>query len=287
MADYDEPMISADTLRERWQSSALSVAQDTWVAVALDGELEGYAELLHDSSTQLTPSIYLAREHQRKDIGAHLLQLAETRASLCTTGASSVTLIGRASEHNPIGKQVFEDAGYAHRLAFLMMERVMTEPPEAAQWAPGIAVREFVLGQDEQATYLADEESSEDKGYHTPLTFGEWAKRMSLSSAEFDPTLWFLACSQDKVVGVALNFYSQATHTGWVDHLGVRQQWRNRGIGKALLLHSFGEFHRRGVERVRLSVDSNSLTNAPRLYERAGMRTIQQYHIYKKEVDVA
>ena len=110
---------------------------------------------------------------------------------------------------------------------------------------------------------------------------------MSLSAAEFDPALWFLACSQDEIVGVALSFYSQATHTGWIDHLGVRQQWRNKGIGKALLLHSFGDFHRRGIDRVRLSVDSKSLTNAPRLYERAGMRTVQQYHIYKKEIAVA
>jgi hypothetical protein len=32
-------------------------------------------------------------------------------------------------------------------------------------------------------------------------------------------------------------------------------------------------------------VDSKSLTNAPRLYESIGMQTIQQYHIYRKEID--
>ena len=287
MAGYGEPMIAADTLRERWQSSDLDVAQDTWVAVAPDGTLAGYAELWHDSSIQLTPSVYLAREYQRMDIGAHLLQLAEARASSIDTDTPSIALIGRTSEQDRIGKQVFEGAGYALRLSFLMMERVMTEPPEPAQWAPGITARTFVSGQDEKATYLADEEASEDKGYHTPMTFEEWAKRMSLDTAEFDPTLWFLACGGGAIAGVALNFYSWATRTGWIDHLGVRRQWRNKGIGKALLLHSFGEFHRRGIDRVRLSVDSKSLTNAPRLYERAGMRTVQQYHIYKKEIALA
>ena len=284
MADYGEPMISADTLRETWQSSGLDLTQDTWVALASDGKLAGYAELQHYSSTQLAPSVYLAREHPCKDIGAHLLHLAETRASCCNTDASSVALIGRTSEHNQTGKQIFEGAGYALRLSFLMMERVMTEAPEPAQGTPDITVRTFVPGQDEQATYLADEEASEDKGYHTLLTFEEWAKRMSLNAAEFDPTLWFLACSGDEIAGVALSFYSRPSHTGWIDHLGVRRQWRNKGIGKALLLHSCGEFHRRGICRVRLSVDSKSLTSAPRLYERVGMRTIQQYHIYKKEI---
>jgi GNAT superfamily N-acetyltransferase len=287
MAGYGEPMLSADNLHKLWQSSNLDLAQDTWVAIAPDGKLAGYAELQHYSPAQLASSVYLASAHQRKDIGAHLLHLAETRASSCNTAASSVALISKVSEHNQTGKQIFEDAGYVLRLSFLMMERATTKPPEPTQWAPGITVRTFLSGQDEQVTYRADEEASEDKGYHTPLTFEEWAKRMSLNTAEFDPTLWFLACSEDEIAGVALNFYSRATHTGWIDHLGVRRPWRNKGIGKALLLHSFGEFHRRGIDRFRLSVDSQSLTNAPRLYERVGMHTIQQYHIYKKELTVS
>lgn len=282
MAGYGEPMISADNLRELWQSSNLDLAQDTWVAFAPDGQLAGYAELQHDSPTQFTPSVYLVSAYQRKDIGAHLLQLAETRASSSNPGASSVALIGRASEYNQIGKQTFEDAGYALRLSFLIMERVMTAPPEPAQWTPGITVRTFITGRDEPATYQADEEAADDKGYHLPLTFADWAKRMSLDTAEFDPTLWFLAGSEDEIAGVALNFYSPTTHTGWIDHLGVRRQWRNKGIGQALLLHTFAEFYRRGIYRLRLSVDSKSLTNAPRLYERASMGIIQQYHIYKK-----
>jgi hypothetical protein len=53
-----------------------------------------------------------------------------------------------------------------------------------------------------------------------------------------------------------------------------------------LLLHTFSEFYRRGVPRVKLSVDAKSLTRAPRLYQNVGMSTVQQYHIYKKELRV-
>ena len=106
---------------------------------------------------------------------------------------------------------------------------------------------------------------------------------MSLHQETFDPTLWFLASSKDEIVGVALNLYSPETDTGWVDHLGVLRHWRKRGVGTALLRHSLGEFYRRGIRRVRLSVDAKSLTDAPRLYERAGMQTVQRYHIYTKE----
>jgi len=34
---------------------------------------------------------------------------------------------------------------------------------------------------------------------------------------------------------------------GLIDVLGVRPAWRRRGIGRALLLHAFGAFSRRGV----------------------------------------
>jgi len=109
---------------------------------------------------------------------------------------------------------------------------------------------------------------------------------MGMDRESFDPSLWFLALQGNEIVGLVLNVYAHETNTGWVDHLGVRPAWRNKGIGKSLLLHAFGEFHRRGVRRVRLSVDSKSLTGAPRLYQSAGMKTIQKYRIYKKELQM-
>jgi len=42
--------------------------------------------------------------------------------------------------------------------------------------------------------------------------------------------------------------------------------------------------YRRGIPKIKLSVDSKSLTHAPRLYESVGMKTVQQYHIYRKEI---
>jgi ribosomal protein S18 acetylase RimI-like enzyme len=52
----------------------------------------------------------------------------------------------------------------------------------------------------------------------------------------------------------------------------------------ALLLHSFGEFYRRGIHKVALGVDAQSLTGATRLYERAGMHIVRQYARYEKEL---
>lgn len=284
LANYDEPMISAEYLRETWESPDFDLGSDTWLVTAPNGGVAAYATLQNQARTRFHPVIYVAATYQNAGIDAYLLRLIERRAASMGAAHARLILTARVGECNLAAKRLFERTGYVSNPSFLVMETVLSGPLRPVQWPDGITVRTFVPGQDEQATYRADEEASQDKGYHAPMTFEAWAKRMSLHGKLFDPALWFLAWSGDQVAGVALNFYSEDTHTGWVDHLGVRRRWRRQGLGRALLLHSFDAFYRRGVQRVRLSVDSQSLTNASRLYERAGMRTVQQYHVYSKEL---
>lgn len=71
---------------------------------------------------------------------------------------------------------------------------------------------------------------------------------------------------------------------GWVSQLCVRKPWRQQGLGMALLLTAFNEFYRRGKKRAGLGVDATSLTNATRLYEKAGMHVTQKYNTYELEL---
>ena len=98
----------------------------------------------------------------------------------------------------------------------------------------------------------------------------------------FDPGLWFLAMDGDEPAGAALCIASDGL--GWVDVLAVRRPWRGRGLGLALLRHAAGEFHRRECQKYALAVDSESLTGATRLYERAGMRAVHTYAGWLKEL---
>ena len=63
---------------------------------------------------------------------------------------------------------------------------------------------------------------------------------------------------------------------GWVSTLGVRRPWRRRGLALAILHASFRLLAARGKARVGLGVDSQSLTGATRLYEKAGMRVVRE-----------
>jgi len=272
--DYGEELMTIEGLQKSWENLDLEAVTCTAYA---DGKLAGYAALLEGDS----PYIYLA-DRGNVDLAFQLLTILEEKAVVHKT--EKVKLFTKISEKNNTLLQLFASNGYKSNLSFIIMQLEMNEPPPTPQWPEGIAVRPFIRGQDEQATYQADEEAAEDKGYHDPFSYEGWAKRMGMDRESFDPGLWFLACDGNEIAGVALNVYGKETNIGWVDHLSVRRAWRRKGIGRALVLHSFGEFHRRGIRRVKLSVDSKSLTNAPRLYELLGMQTAEQYHIYTKEI---
>ena len=114
------------------------------------------------------------------------------------------------------------------------------------------------------------------------MTFEEWKSWYYLDQEQFDPTLWFLASAGNELVGVALN--RSARDKGEILHLGVRRSWRHKGLGMALLLLTFATFMQREIYTISLSVDTQSLTGANRLYERAGMSVTDQYHTYEKRV---
>ena len=107
-------------------------------------------------------------------------------------------------------------------------------------------------------------------------------KHRDIESDKFDPSLWFIAWDGNQIAGYALN--RDRNGNSWVGTLGVRRPWRKRGLGLALLYHSFGEFYRRGKRTISLGVDAANPTGATRLYQKAGMHVAAEYVTYEKEL---
>ena len=97
----------------------------------------------------------------------------------------------------------------------------------------------------------------------------------------FKPDLWFLAMDGEEIAGACLCFPYDTD--GWVRQLGVAPRWRRRGLGSALLRHTFIEFQNRGFERVGLAVEGDNL-KAFAVYERVGMKPLRQYDEYMKVI---
>ena len=96
--------------------------------------------------------------------------------------------------------------------------------------------------------------------------------------------MWFVARKDDELVGYAIcepSIAGDATRA-YVAGFGVRAAYRKRGIGLALLHHAFRILKERGRTAVELDMDSENLTGASRVYERAGMVPTRQMILYEK-----
>ena len=110
-------------------------------------------------------------------------------------------------------------------------------------------------------------------------SFDRWVEEQS-STPSYDPSLWLLAKDGTELVGVlTANTWGDR---GCVSHLGVLAHYRRRGIGAALLRHSFATFASRGVRRIVLNVDTDNPTGATTLYEHVGMRVGKRWDMWER-----
>jgi mycothiol synthase len=175
-----------------------------------------------------------------------------------------------------------EQRGYKpFRHSFRMQIEFDAELPTPV-WPEGLAVRTFVPGEDDEAVYEASDAAFVDHFEHARQPYESW--RGWVFGESFDPSLWFLAVDGEEIAGVSLCRGEGGAdgELGWVNTLGVRPAWRRRGLGRALLLHSFAEFRARGKRGAGLGVDALNPTGAVGLYEGAGMHVARRYDQYAK-----
>lgn len=182
---------------------------------------------------------------------------------------------------NAAAVPLFRNLGYREVRHFFQMRIDFEQPPEPP--SPPSPLRLTPFEADDARAFHAtlNEAFAEEWGWHA-LPFEEWRERR-LEADDTDLSLWFVARDGDEIAGVA-RCETRRDGGGWVGALGVRKPWRRRGVGRALLLHAFGEFARRGASYVGLGVDAENPTGATRLYEGAGMRVIKEDVVYEKEL---
>ena len=282
-----------DAILDEWQASGADIAEDVRLVFTPIGELVGYIEVWNNRKSFAHLELWgrLDPNYEDLGIGTWMLQWAEQRA---LQALPNVPAELRFAPHVGTYRQavkaqkLFEDLGYQHiRSTYHMLIEMDTLVP-AAQFPKGIVLRTYNPETDAEAVYRAETEAFRDHFGFVEEPFEEGFKRWKHSREHegFDPTLYFLAMDDDEIAGVCIcrpeSFYDP--NRGWIRSLGVRRPWRKRGIGLALLRHSFNEFYRRGQRKVGLGVDAQNLTGALRLYEGAGMRVDQAYDHYEKEL---
>lgn len=285
-ADGDTAVaVTADELKHEWETPGFDLAQDAFVVQTSDGRIVGFEEFNngHEHAILHTDG-YVHPDFKGRGIGTTLLRMIEQRACQEMKLAAAdvrVVLHSLTDVHDLVGLELYRNEGYQPLRYHWRMEIVLNEPPAEPKFPAGIELRPFIKGEHDVPVWQAQNEAFRDHWGSHEVTLDEW-RHSRFGDPEFDPTLWAIAWDGDEVAGFSLNRYRMGN--GWIRTLGVRRPWRKRGLGEAILLHSFSEFYKRGKTTIGLGVDAQNPTGATRLYQKVGMYAASEFVTYEKEL---
>lgn len=277
---------TVEELEGYWQEIE-NLEEDAWVVVAPDGTIAGYEELTMNKDKAgfyLDGVVHAA--YQGMGIGSTLLDTGEARVQKLL---SEMDVDGKTPYINiqfngkdDVCIKMMEKRGYKRLKRDILMQITLDEMPDEPVWPEGITVREFVLGQDDRAVFeVVDASFRNIAGYTERASDYDTWHHSNVQKDGFDPTLWFLAVESDgRIVGVNLCPHDK---DGWVRQLAILPDYFGKGLGRALLIHSFREWYKRGKTTIGLGVQGDN-ERAQKLYYGVGMHADSIYDLYAKEL---
>jgi ribosomal protein S18 acetylase RimI-like enzyme len=276
VSGYSE--FTLDDMRSLSRLPRVELEKDSWV-IRKEGEPVAAAFLWDSKPNAVFYSFGVVRgPHQGQGLGSALMDLVEVRArERAVPGAILRTFIDL---NQPQAARLAEARGFRFVRRQWSMHVELDAPPDPAVLPEGISVR---WGTDAAVDLpilhrLITETFAGHWGF-TPRTYDEFS-RMVLEREDCDPTMWLIATEDDEPVAALMG--QLAGDKGWVGDLGVREAWRKRGLGEALLRIAFAMYYDRGYKQVGLAVDTGNETGAVKLYERVGMKAERGDDEYEK-----
>lgn len=294
MRDYGMEKHREDSLKVEWTNPVFDLKANTLAIFLPDHTMIAYGELWTQVPERLIIWSRVHPDHMNKGLATYLMGWYEKRAQelmpKAQDGARVVIQAHYKSGHE-VTARLFKNHGYEPIREMYRMRIDMIEPPAQPTFPEGISVRTFRVPDDIRPMAIADTEAFRDHWGFVETPIEEFVEEIQSEIKEdplFDPTLWFLAIDNQTgdIAGIALNRREgwDRAEVAYVQSLGVLRPYRRKGLGQALLEHSFRELFQRGQKSVTLGVDGDSLTGATRLYERVGMAIETQTTVYEKEL---
>ena len=275
--------LSEEDLQNEWDYAGFDPEKDAFVVANDEGKLVGYAAVYDvDRHCELSGDIYIHPNYDALTIGEALLfavqQRAERHVPFAPQG-EKVFLRVAIDNRNGMIKTLFSNDGYQAVRYHWRMEIELNDTLQPTDLPDGITLRPFDWHEQAQAVWQARNASFTGNWGSRELAFEEFSY-YTLENPQYDPSLWQVAWVGDRVAGFCINHMRMGI--GWIHILGVIPEWRGKGLGLALLQHSFAAFIQRGINVVGLGVDAANESGATRLYESVGMHVVSEFVTFEK-----
>lgn len=178
--------------------------------------------------------------------------------------------------------------GYEPVRYYRKMVRSLAEPIPEFPMPAGLEMRP-ALPEHSRAIWEADQEAFRDHwgfGERTEEAYQRWLADEVL----FQPALWQIAwdVETNEIAGQVRTFIDQLENDtygrlrGYTEEISVRRPYRRRGLARALIAESLRLQKAKGMTESALTVDSENLTGATRIYEDCGFKTVAISTAYLK-----
>ncbi|MFK0002590.1 GNAT family N-acetyltransferase [Paenarthrobacter sp. NPDC090522] len=231
---------------------------------------------------------------QRRGIGSAVLAWQEARTIERFTAdagsghlASPPRLRVRTEEQHRHQAVLLESRGYAAVRWFNEMHRPLSVPVPLAPLPPGLQLRTLDSSLHEPVR-LAHNDAFRDHWGSEPRDRESWRFTMEEPTARHDWSTVAIDTASGTVAGYQLASFDpdaaadRGFTEGYTELLGVRREFRGRGIAQALLADAMRRFAAAGMDMASLDVDSANPTGALGLYVGMGYTPVNRSITWEK-----
>jgi mycothiol synthase len=291
-----EEALTVERLATQYDHLSNSDRDRDLVIVELDDQIVGYARVewndQNDGSRSYDQVCMVDPAARGLGIGAALLEWGEARAREIAADQSADGPLWHTSDTwdgDVRGQRLLARNGYAPVRTFFWMIRPTLDDIAPATLPEGFEVRPV------DWSHLRDIFDAGGKAFrdHWGSVHDDEASfdRFALD-ARTDPSLFVVGFAGDEIAGAVLNVIDDTENglfdrqRGWLDSVFVRRPYRQRGLGRALVLRSLELLRERGMTSATLGVDTENPNAALHLYESCGFERQRSSTYWRKPLVV-
>lgn len=295
LADGDEWVLSPEDVGLEFEHLDNFDPVEDVVVAEIDGAPAGYAQTEWwqetDGPYRYNMSLHVQPAHRRRGILRALLRWAERRLAEIAAhhpadAEKTYTAYARDTATDRIALLLAE--GYEPVRYFYRMSRPLDDPLPDFPMPAGLELRPVTPDHYRLIWDAGNEAFRDHWGYaEMPDSFFDWWIN---DPTTFQPELWQVAwdIEQNVVAGQIQTFINAKENEqfgrkrGYTESISVRRPYRRRGLAHAMIGESLHVLKAQGMEESALSVDTQNLSGALRIYEECGFRAYSRGARYQK-----